>query len=219
MTKVAALYIATGRYTVFWPEFYESAEKYLLKDCEVHYFVFTDAATLPGDDNPRVHIFAQEAYSWPFATLRRFEIFLKQEQALKAFDYIFFFNANAEFMQPVTREMLLPRAEKGEHLLVVQHPSFYAKPNYEFTYDRNPRSTACIPYGLGKYYVCGGVNGGEAAASDVYADDFLYDMKKDPWQLNNVVADPAYAAVKAELRERLLNWIERAEGARPTITD
>ena len=42
MTKVAALYIATGRYTVFWPEFYESAEKYLLKDCEVHYFVFTD---------------------------------------------------------------------------------------------------------------------------------------------------------------------------------
>lgn len=75
MTKVAALYIATGRYTVFWPEFYESAEKYLLKDCEVHYFVFTDAATLPGGDNPRVHICAQDAYSWPFATLRRFEIF------------------------------------------------------------------------------------------------------------------------------------------------
>ena len=89
---------------------------------------------------------------------------MKQEQALKAFDYIFFFNANAEFMQPVTREMLLPRAEKGEHLLVVQHPSFYAKPNYEFTYDRNPRSTACIPYGLGKYYVCGGVNGGTTPA-------------------------------------------------------
>ena len=37
MTKVAVLYIATGKYTVFWPEFYESAEKYLLKDCEVHY--------------------------------------------------------------------------------------------------------------------------------------------------------------------------------------
>ena len=59
----------------------------------------------------------------------------------------------------------------------------------------------------------------EAAASDVYADDFLYDMQKDPWQLNNVVADPAYAAVKAELRERLLNWIQHAEGSRPTITD
>ena len=114
MTKVAVLYIATGKYTVFWPEFYESAEKYLLKDCEVHYFVFTDADDLTGAQEPRVHICPQEAYSWPFATLRRFEIFLKQEQALKAFDYIFFFNANAQLMQPVTQEMFLPRAEKGQ---------------------------------------------------------------------------------------------------------
>ena len=77
--------------------------------------------------------------------------------------------------------------------------------------------------GLGDVYkrqvYAPGVNGGEAAASDVYADDFLYDMQKDPWQLNNVVADPAYADVKAELRERLLNWIQHAEGSRPTITD
>ena len=52
MTKVAVLYIATGKYTVFWPEFYESAEKYLLKDCEVHYFVFTDADDLTGAQEP-----------------------------------------------------------------------------------------------------------------------------------------------------------------------
>ena len=64
-----------------------------------------------------------------------------------------------------------------------------------------------------------GVNGGEAAAAAAYADDFLYDMGRDPHQLNNVVADPAYAQVKAELRERLLDWIERAEGVRPVITD
>lgn len=35
-----------------------------------------------------------------------------------------------------------------------------------------------------------GVNGGEAAAADVYADDYLYDLRVDPVQLNNVVADP-----------------------------
>ena len=58
-----------------------------------------------------------------------------------------------------------------------------------------------------------------AAASDRYADDFLYDMEKDPHQLNNVVASPAYVQVKEELRARLLDWIERAEGVRPTITD
>lgn len=38
---------------------------------------------------------------------------MKQEQALKAFDYIFFFNANAEFMQPVTREMLCPALKRA----------------------------------------------------------------------------------------------------------
>lgn len=53
----------------------------------------------------------------------------------------------------------------------------------------------------------------------MYADDFLYDMDRDPHQMNNVVADPAYAQVKAELRERLLDWIEQAEGVRPVITD
>ena len=44
-------------------------------------------------------------------------------------------------------------------------------------------------------------------------------MEQDPHQLNNVVADPAYAQVKAALRERLLDWIWRAEGTRPVITD
>jgi uncharacterized sulfatase len=44
-------------------------------------------------------------------------------------------------------------------------------------------------------------------------------MRVDPYQLNNVVADPAYAEIKANLRQRLLNWLERAEGAHPIITD
>ena len=45
------------------------------------------------------------------------------------------------------------------------------------------------------------------------------DLKKDPWQLNNVVADPAYAANKEELRGLLLDWIQRVEGSRPAILD
>lgn len=40
MKKIAALYICTGKYARLWPGFLESAEKYLLKSCEVHYFVF-----------------------------------------------------------------------------------------------------------------------------------------------------------------------------------
>lgn len=32
----------------------------------------------------------------------------------------------------------------------------------------------------------------------------LYDLRRDPWELQNVVAAPGYAAVRAQLHERLL---------------
>lgn len=163
MKKVAALYICTGPYLRLWPEFIASAEKYLLKKCEVHYFVFTDADHLEGeDDNPRIHRIYQEPQPWPYTTLKRFDIFLRCEEELKTFDYIYFFNANCEFRQPITEEMFLPRREKHEHMVFVLHPGFYWRPNYEYTYDRNPRSKAFIPMGLGRDYVCGGINGGDA---------------------------------------------------------
>ena len=44
-------------------------------------------------------------------------------------------------------------------------------------------------------------------------------MTKDPYQLNNVVSDPAYAAVKAALREKLTGWIERVEHMTVRIED
>jgi hypothetical protein len=31
----------------------------------------------------------------------------------------------------------------------------------------------------------------------------LYDLTEDPWELNNVAGDPAYAGVERELRKRL----------------
>ncbi len=64
-----------------------------------------------------------------------------------------------------------------------------------------------------------GVNGGAAPGSERYADDFLYDMKRDPWELKNLIHDEAYAAVKQELREKLLDWIEKVEHIRPVIIE
>ena len=56
MKKIAILYMCTGQYLKLWPGFFESAEKYLLKQSEVHYFVFTDADHLDGEENnPCVH--------------------------------------------------------------------------------------------------------------------------------------------------------------------
>ena len=108
----------------------------------------------------------------------------------------------------------------GENLLDVVEKKADNRPNEIFAQISESRVGRCIRTARYTYSVYApGVNGGEAAASDRYADDFLYDMDQDPHQLNNVVTDPAYAQVKAELRERLLDWIRQAEGARPVITD
>ncbi len=108
----------------------------------------------------------------------------------------------------------------GENLLDVVEKKSDNRPNEIFAQISESRVGRCIRTARYTYSVYApGVNGGEAAASDRYADDFLYDMEQDPHQLNNVVTDPAYAQAKAELRARLLDWIWQAEGARPVITD
>ena len=108
----------------------------------------------------------------------------------------------------------------GENLLDVVEKKDDNRPNEVFAQISESRVGRCIRTARYTYSVYApGVNGGTAAAAGRYADDFLYDMEQDPHQLNNVVANPAYTQVKEELRERLLDWIWRAEGARPVITD
>lgn len=63
------------------------------------------------------------------------------------------------------------------------------------------------------------VNGGAVAATDSYADDYLYDMSVDPYQLNNIVFEENYRNIKYELREKLIDLIEKAEHTRPEIID
>lgn len=108
----------------------------------------------------------------------------------------------------------------GENLLDVVEKKDVGRPNQVFAQISESRVGRCVRTPRYTYSVYApGVNGGEAAASDVYEDDFLYDMEKDPYQLNNVVDSPDYADVKLDMRERLLDWIEKAEGKRPVIRD
>ena len=155
--KIAILYICTGKYTVFWEEFYPSCEKYFLINSEKHYFVFTDGQINIYNEN--VHRIEQENLGWPGNTLYRFRMFWSIREELASFDYIFFFNANSEFLAPVDAEFL-PSEEEG--IVVVQHPGYVNSKPDEFTYDRNQKSQAYIPFGQGSYYICGGINGGHS---------------------------------------------------------
>lgn len=42
----------------------------------------------------------------------------------------------------------------------------------------------------------------------LYELDELYDLKKDPGEVHNVINDPEYCEVRNELRERLLTWFQ-----------
>ena len=45
--------------------------------------------------------------------------------------------------------------------------------------------------------------------------DELYDLENDPWELENVVDDPAHREVLADLRLRLADWSVQTEDAKP----
>lgn len=194
MQKVAVFYVVTGKYLVFWPDFLATAEQALLPGCEVHYFVFTDADALPGQNgvcpplsekalaalggkapagapaqNPvtlasRIHRIEQEAYPWPYATLKRFHMFrpLLPELAEQGFSAAYFLNANYLVARTVTPQELLPTAPN--QLVLCLHPGYYTQKPLFFPYDRSPLCRAYIPYTKGEHYVCGGTNGGSLAA-------------------------------------------------------
>jgi hypothetical protein len=154
--KIAILYICTGKYTIFWEDFFHSCERYFFPTKEKRYFVFTDGKLVPSE-NSKIHRIEQKNLGWPGNTLYRFKMFWGIREQLDTFDYIFFFNANCEFMAPIGSEFL-PSIEEG--IVVVRHPGFFEKTPDEVTYDRNPKSQAYIPLGQGSYYICGGINGG-----------------------------------------------------------
>ena len=59
--------------------------------------------------------------------------------------------------------------------------------------------------------------GNRDSGSEVYVEDFLYDLEKDPHERNNLVADGALAAVRAQLAEKLKRHMVKAGEPAPRI--
>ena len=108
----------------------------------------------------------------------------------------------------------------GEDFADVLHKTDPDRPNEVFAQiseSRVGRAIRTADYAYSVY--APGINGGAQPAADLYADDFFYDLKKDPYELNNLIDNPAYTQVKQELRKKLLKWIRLAENAEPEIVD
>ncbi len=173
MCKVGILYICCGRYEVFWQEFYKSAEKLLLNDCKKHYFVYTDAVNSKQFKHPNVTVIPQKNLGYPDSTLKRFEMFVRDEKLFEEMEYLLFFNSNLVVKKKITRADL--GLVEGTKLVATIHPGYVNKDSAKFPYERSKTSRAYIAPGDGKRYFAGGLQGGTTqeylnAAKKISAD-------------------------------------------------
>jgi len=158
--KIGILYICTGKYDIFWKEFYKSCEKYFLPGYTKEYFVFTDTKNLYNEEAPNINKIYQAKLQFPLDTLMRFDMFLSIEEQLQQIDYLYFLNANIVFVKKIIDEEVFPTEEENG-LIGYQHAAFYDKLPNEFIYERNPKSTAFVEPGKGNCYYQGCFIGGK----------------------------------------------------------
>ncbi len=147
--------ICTGKYDIFFEDFYNSCEKYFLPNHNKKYFVFTDKEIINRENIIKVN---QEKLGWPYDTMMRFQMFNRVEQYVLDSDYTFFFNVNLKFVGEIGEECL-PKQE-NDYLVGVRHQGFYSQSPTEFPYERNFDSNFYIPIGEGKFYFQGCFIGG-----------------------------------------------------------
>lgn len=158
--RIAVLSINIGDYVCFWEEFYKTAEANFLIDCDKEYFVFTDVENIYGRGSSKMHIYIQEDLGWPFNTMKRFHFFMSIFENLKNFDYIFYVNANAMFVYPLSSEIILPNKE----IITVEHPGFHYRKKQEAPFEGRQVSSAFVSLEKRKVYVQGAFFGGKREA-------------------------------------------------------
>jgi histo-blood group ABO system transferase len=154
--------VATGKYISFVKPLLDSAEKYFCPEHTKSYFIFTDAnaselaALQECSYHEKVIITYQKRFGWPYDTLMRFSVYDQHKELFATTDYMFATDADMLFVGTEGNEIL------GERV-ATNHPGFEKnRPLWgtEPPYDRNPKSTAYIPYDEGSYYFAGGFYGG-----------------------------------------------------------
>jgi len=153
--NVAIIVIATGAYTKFFKNLYQSVKKYFLPGHEKTFLLLTDNKTgWPAD----VKVFPALHLPWPLPSLLRFDRFL--ELGLEQYDLVYYLDADQEVVATIGSEVI---PSKGQ-LVAVTHPCSQHLKNELF--ETNPASAAyCNPRILGTYYHANFFGG--------YAADFL----------------------------------------------
>ena len=171
--KIALISICLNQpYWIYQKAMIDSAKKFLLQGHEVEFLTWTD---MPPEQNLGHFIYPTQSFEWPLPTLFRYHLFLKEEEKLKEYDYIFYCDTDMLFVAPVGNEIL------GDGLTAAQHPMYALRREYLHPFEPNSQSTAHTPAtgrvvekdGKKRFeplYAAGGFQGGRTA-------DFIEAMK------------------------------------------
>lgn len=161
MEKIAVLYICTGKYEVFWSNFYRESEKYFYPGHEKHYYVFTDSESIIRECNQNVTPYYQIKTGWPYDTLLRFQWFMCIQDKLRQYDFCYYFNANTTFKNNITEDKI-PFPNEDQPIVLWCHPTCYNDFSGDLASpERNSNSTAYIPKGSPCRAFGGGFFGGK----------------------------------------------------------
>ena len=170
--KIAVVAITLNpHYWEFIHPMIASARKFFLKGHEVDFLLWTD---MPTDYKVDAKIIPTEPFEWPLPTLYRYHLFLREEELLKEYDYIYYVDADMLFVSRVGDEVL------GD-LVAAPHPGYHVRREYVPPYEPNIKSESYIPRPgrvideAGKkrfmpFYAAGGFQGGRS-------DKFIPAMK------------------------------------------
>ena len=140
--KIGVLTIATNKYIDFIPKLYRGLEDHFIEHERI---LFTDR------DYAGERVVKIPHEGWPYVTLKRFHYFCDPADLLSKYDYLLYLDADTVIVDDFGEEII------GD-LMAALHPGFYAAKEPDFTYERDPKSTACTTNGTRYYY--GAINGG-----------------------------------------------------------
>ena len=159
--RIAVLYMATGRYSIFWKDFYKSCEKNFIPDTERHYYFFTDSEDVKIDEQ-KVTLIQQENLGWPMIACQRYKILNRLQDEYKNYDYVFFFQSNIRFIKKITQEEFLPK-DNEKIIAVLSSANRNNKNADNLNFERNDKSQAYIPFGTNVKYFHSGILGGRTS--------------------------------------------------------
>lgn len=139
--KIGMMFIAVNPpYWQYAKQVIDGVRQFFFPGHEVEIMLWTDMQKWPEakDVNFGATVFPVEQMEWPYPTLMRYHFFLKQEEYLKKFDYIFYLDLDMRVVGIVGDEVF------GPGLTMAQHPMYALQQPMWLPYEPNPGSQAYI---------------------------------------------------------------------------